>query len=65
MIAQTLNKLCEVCKASGDSVRAEMAINECIKICKETLGRDHAATAAAHSSKASLCVAQRKFHEAL
>lgn len=65
IIAQTLNKLCEVRKAIGDIVGAEMAIDECIKICKETLGREHAATAAANSSKASLCVGKRRFREAL
>ena len=65
MIAQTLNKLCELKKAVDDPVGAEMCINECLEICIETLGRDHPATAQATSSKAGLLAAKKQFREAL
>ncbi|CAD2214616.1 TPRcontaining protein [Angomonas deanei] len=65
MIAQTLNKLCELKKSIDDAVGAEMCINECLKICVETFGRDHPATAQATSSKASLLAAKKQFREAL
>lgn len=65
MIAQTLNKLCELKKSLDDAVGAEMCINECVEICIETLGRDHPATAQATSSKAGLLAAKKQFREAL
>ncbi|KAG5492488.1 hypothetical protein JKF63_01066 [Porcisia hertigi] len=65
MIAQTLNKLCELKKSLDDAVGAEMCINECLQICVETLGRDHPATAQATSSKAGLLAAKKQFRDAL
>ncbi|KAG8341251.1 putative Tetratricopeptide repeat [Trypanosoma vivax] len=64
IIAQTLNKLCELKKAINDSTGAEMCITECLEICVATLGRDSPATAQATSSKASLLAARRQFREA-
>ncbi|KAH9597470.1 hypothetical protein LSM04_008598 [Trypanosoma melophagium] len=64
IIAQTLNKLCEVKKAVNDATGAEMCINECLDICIATLGRDAPATAQATSSKAALLAARRQFREA-
>jgi len=65
MVAQTLNKLAELKKASNDAVGAEMCINECIEICLATVGRESAATAHAISTKAGLLSAKRQFREAL
>ncbi|KAG5491944.1 hypothetical protein GH5_00839 [Leishmania sp. Ghana 2012 LV757] len=65
MIAQTLNKLCELKKSLDDAVGAEMCIDECLQICIETLGRDHPATAQATSSKAGLLAAKKQFRDAL
>ncbi|EPY36365.1 TPR-repeat-containing protein [Strigomonas culicis] len=65
MIAQTLNKLCELKKSVDDAVGAELCINECLNICVETMGRDHPATAQATSSKAGLLAARKQFREAL
>ncbi|ORC84676.1 uncharacterized protein TM35_000421340 [Trypanosoma theileri] len=64
IIAQTLNKLCEVKKTINDATGAEMCINECLDICIATLGRDAPATAQATSSKAALLAARRQFREA-
>ncbi|EKF32306.1 hypothetical protein MOQ_003847 [Trypanosoma cruzi marinkellei] len=64
IIAQTLNKLCELKKSINDATGAEMCINECLEICIATLGRDSPATAQATSSKASLLAARRQFREA-
>ncbi|ESL09344.1 hypothetical protein TRSC58_02935 [Trypanosoma rangeli SC58] len=64
IIAQTLNKLCELKKAINDATGAEMCIEECLDICIATLGRDSPATAQATSSKASLLAARRQFREA-
>ncbi|KEG09874.1 TPR-repeat-containing protein [Trypanosoma grayi] len=64
IIAQTLNKLCELKKAINDATGAEMCINECLEICVATLGRDSPATAQATSSKAALLAARRQFREA-
>ncbi|KPI86340.1 hypothetical protein ABL78_4606 [Leptomonas seymouri] len=65
MIAQTLNKLCELKKALDDPVGAEMCITECLEICMESFGRDHPATAQATSSKAGLLAAKKQFRDAL
>ncbi|EAN77798.1 putative TPR repeat protein [Trypanosoma equiperdum] len=64
IIAQTLNKLCELKKTINDSTGAEMCITECLDICIASLGRDSPATAQATSSKASLLAARRQFREA-
>nr|CCC93549.1 conserved hypothetical protein [Trypanosoma congolense IL3000] len=64
IIAQTLNKLCELKKAINDSTGAEMCITECLEICIATMGSDSPATAQATSSKASLLAARRQFREA-
>lgn len=65
MVAQTLNKLCELKKANNDSTGAQMCIDECLVICTETLGRDHPATAQATSSKAGLVAGRKQYREAM
>lgn len=65
MIAQTLNKICEIKKALNDAIGAEAAISECIEICLATMGKDAPGTAHAVSSKAGLLIAKKQFREGL
>lgn len=65
MIAQTLNKLVELMKITGNATGAEMYISESLEICMETFGRDHPATAHSISAKAGLLAAKKQFREAL
>ena len=65
IIAQTLSKLSEVRRSQGNIHQAEIAINEAIDICIETVGRDSPATAAAQSSKGNCLSAKSNYREAL
>lgn len=65
MIAQSLTKYSEIKRALGDINAAELAINECLDICYDTVGRSSPATAAAMSSKGNVFAVKQQFREAL